>query len=266
MERAEATGFGVSVVGHCALLAAAWLIVSRPSPPQVSQAFEVSYVDEVGLVNAAPEPSPTPAAAPTALEPAPVENAAPAPEPVVQPTPAPPRPTPRSTPSPRAVPAPPVQQRPARQSGTDQGRQNTRPRIGNEIVAGLGDDSGSRSNRAPATITGPQLASIASAIQRQIQPCASRRANLLGEGASRIRVTLNLRLRPDGTLSATPTLLSGRTTGVDDENRRFVTQVGDQIRAAVRECSPIRNLPAELYNTPTGGWSNINVNFRFPDA
>jgi hypothetical protein len=77
---------------------------------------------------------------------------------------------------------------------------------------------------------------------------------------------LNLHLQIDGTLAAAPVLLNDRTIGVDDENRRFVTQVGDQIRAAVRECSPIRGLPPELYRTPAGGWSNINVNFRFPDA
>ena len=31
--------------------------------------------------------------------------------------------------------------------------------------------------------------------------------------------------------------------------------------ASYRQCAPLR-LPAELYQTPDGGWSNINVNYK----
>lgn len=255
MDRAEATGLGVSVAGHAALLTLMWFLVkTATSEPLLPVSMEVSYVDEVGLTNASPNPSPAPSAAPTSPEPAPREEAASAPTP--EPAPQPDRTAPPSRPAPPSA---------NRQQGSGSAERNSRSLLGPDLLRGLGSDRNARSTSPPASITGAQLASIQSLIQRQIQPCASRRANLLGDGADRIRVTLNLRLRPDGSLSAAPTLLSGRTIGVDDENRRYVTQVGDLIRAAVRECSPIRGLPDNLYSTPAGGWSNINVNFRFPD-
>ena len=57
---------------------------------------------------------------------------------------------------------------------------------------------------------------------------------------------------------------TGRTTGVDDDNRRYVQRVGDLIVAAASACSPFRGLPDEYYRTPQGGWSNINVNYSLP--
>ena len=265
MDRAEAAGLGVSVAGHGALLAilsVALVTATRPSP--IQPAIEVSFVDEIGLTSAAPQPSAEPAAAAAAPELGPTEDAAPAPA-----TPPPDAARERAiVPSPAPASAPPqrpaVRPTPAPAAAT--GQTTRRPRPLDIDPRSFGRDPEATRESPPAAVMSPQaLASIISAIQRQIQPCAGRRSNLLGPGAERIRVTLNLRLRADGALAAAPTLLAGRTTGVDDENRRYVQQVGDLIVAATRECSPLRGLPEELYRTPSGGWSNINVNFKFPD-
>jgi len=262
MDRAEAAGLGVSVVGHGALLAllsVALVTATRPHP--VQPAMEVSFVDEIGLVSAAPQPSPAPAAA-AAPETGPTEDAAPAP-----PAPAPPAPAQAAVaPAPAAAQPQRPAVRPAPAPAAATGQAARRPRPLNLDPRSFGSDPEAVRESPPAAVMSAQaLASIVSAIQRQIQPCAGRRSNLLGPGAERIRVTLNLRLRADGGLAATPTLVAGRVTGVDDENRRYVQQVGDLIVAATRECSPLRGLPEELYRTPSGGWSNINVNFKFPD-
>ncbi|HEV2818442.1 MAG TPA: hypothetical protein VGW40_14615, partial [Allosphingosinicella sp.] len=79
MDRTEAAGLGVSVAGHGALLAllsVALMTATRPSP--VQQAMEVSFVDEVALTAAAPQPSSQPAAPPPAPapEPAPADASA----------------------------------------------------------------------------------------------------------------------------------------------------------------------------------------------
>src|SRR5690349_1065907 len=112
MDRAEATGFGVSVVGHCALLAIAWFVVNPPSAlPTAPRSFEVSYVDEVGLTAASPTPTIS-AMASVAPEVAPPEQAAPAPEPVPEPAPAQPRAAPRPAPGAERA-APPVRPAPS---------------------------------------------------------------------------------------------------------------------------------------------------------
>jgi hypothetical protein len=261
MDRAEAAGLGASIAGHGALLALLSVaLVTATRPPPVQPAMEVSFVEEIGLASAAPQPSPAPAAAAAAPETGPTEDAAPAP-----PAPAPPAPAVASVaPAPAPAQRPAVRAAPAPAAATGQTMRRLRPL--NLDPRSFGSDPEAVRESPPAAVMSAQaLASIVSAIQRQIQPCAGRRSNLLGPGAERIRVTLNLRLRADGGLAATPTLVAGRITGVDDENRRYVQQVGDLIVAATRECSPLRGLPADLYRTPSGGWSNINVNFKFPD-
>ncbi|HYN46708.1 MAG TPA: hypothetical protein VES64_08460, partial [Allosphingosinicella sp.] len=68
MDRIEVTGVGVALVGHAALLAAlAFGLTMAANPPAVPEAMEVSFVEEVGLTAAAPEPANEPAAAARAL-------------------------------------------------------------------------------------------------------------------------------------------------------------------------------------------------------
>ena len=50
-------------------------------------------------------------------------------------------------------------------------------------------------------------------------------------------------------------------SGLTDENRRYARRVVDLGIAAFKGCSPLR-LPAEYYDTPNGGWNNINFNWK----
>ena len=96
------------------------------------------------------------------------------------------------------------------------------------------------------------------AIARQIQPCADRQVDP-GPGANQIVTTLNLRLNENGTLASTPTVV--RQTGITPENERYAQRVKDLGIAAFKGCSPLK-LPAEYYDTPSGGWNNINFKWK----
>ncbi|MCY7398851.1 MAG: cell envelope biogenesis protein TolA, partial [Sphingomonas bacterium] len=137
-------------------------------------------------------------------------------------------------------------------------------RIGDDFLKGIAADAPSAS-RAPArpsaaTFSAAAKADVASAIAAQIRPCALRQ-RALGDGANRIRVVLNIRLTPGGRLKGAPTVI--RTSGVDEDNSQFEELVKDQAIASYRECAPLR-LPADLYQTAQGGWSNINMTYRLP--
>ena len=70
MDRAEATGLGASVVAHGLLLAALTFgIFAAARIPPPSDAIEVSFVDEVALRSASPEPAAEPPARPPAAPP-----------------------------------------------------------------------------------------------------------------------------------------------------------------------------------------------------
>ncbi|KQT31824.1 cell envelope biogenesis protein TolA [Sphingomonas sp. Leaf412] len=217
-------------------------------------------------------PKPTPPK-PAAAKPAP--KPAPGPKPVPQPRPAPKRPAPAAEKAP-ARPAKPTQAassssaaKPAtaatRGAGKSPAATAPRPRggrLGDDFLKGMtAEKSNARENDAPpaaAKIDGRALASIVQAIARQIQPCADRQVDP-GPGANRIVTKLNLRLNRDGTLAATPTMVS--QSGLTDENQRYARRVVDLGIAAFKGCSPLR-LPAEYYDTANGGWSNINFNWK----
>ena len=266
MDRAEATGFGVALAGHAALLAALTLgLAAWTSTPPPSDAIEVSFVDEVGLVSAAPEPAQVPPDQGMAPDSGPPEDAAPSPPP--DPRPAPPLPEPRPAPSIEPRPAP-KQTQPQRTRPTPPrappgtGERTRRPRIGDEILDGIGrDPSPSRTRQAPAaTMSAAAAADIASAIARQVQPCADRQV-YPGPGSERIATELNLRLNRNGSLAGRPRVV--RQTGIDDENRRYADRVADLAIRSFVECSPLRGLPAELYDVPRG-WQNFTMRYRLP--
>jgi len=265
MGRAEAVGLGVSVVGHVALLALLSLaLVTATNHPITPPAMEVSFVDEVGATSAAPQPSQAPAAQARAPDIGPVEDAAPAPAPQA-PTP----PVQRDAvpaPSPVPAPRPPshAQPRPAPPAATaGTGQTTRRPGLGDLDPRAFGRDPASHTNNPPAAVmSAAALSDIQSAIRRQIQPCADRQVDP-GPGASRIQVTVNLRLNRDGSLASRPTAV--RTRGVDDDNGRYESRVRDLAVAAYIGCSPLRGLPPDLYQTASGGWSNINLTYKLPD-
>ena len=270
IDRAEMVGTGAALAFHVALIAALSLslahVASVPEPPSM----EVELVEDVALTAAAPsqvaEPPPA-AQAPEISETAPVEPA-PAPVPVL--TPPPPRqvaiPTPRAIAKPtpaRPTPAKPTAAKPAPAMPAPSRPVPRASRIGADFLKGIAD-SPSQSN-APARPSAAKFdavakANIAQAVARQIQPCAERQRDL-GPGANRIRVVLSIRLFLNGRLKGAPTVV--RTSGVDEDNAQYEDLVKDQAIASYRECSPLR-LPAELYSTPEGGWSNINMTYRVP--
>lgn len=309
MDRAEATGLGVSLAGHGAVLAALALgLASVSKPPLPTQPIEVSFVEDIGLVTAVTEPTTEAPAqsvapdvgAPEEAAPLPVEAPAPpAPEP--EPVPAPPEPKPapptpkqtrpapapkeKATPAPKekaapaakqkAAPAPKEKTAPAKQAaskapptkakaaGEGTAEKARGSRLGKDFLKGIGlDETPSRSQKATGAVMSAQaMTGIVAAIQRQIQPCADRQVNP-GPGANRIQVKLNLKLNPDGSLAGRPRVVS--TSGVDDENERYEKRVADLAIAAFTGCSPLRGLPAELYETARGGWSNFNMNYKLP--
>lgn len=293
MDRSEQAGLGVAVIGHLLVLGilSASFLASRPPVKPLQTPIDVSLVDEVGLVATAPQATVPPAES-RAPDPGPPEDAAP-PEPSPPaPMPAPPVPQPRAAPPPKpaaiAKPTPPQKTAPEAKpapdktplkrqaappstarptlkpsTGSDVASVKPRPRgsrLGDDFLKGLTDQPSTSKSVTPraARIDAQALAGIQDAIRRQIQPCADRQVNP-GPGANAIVTTLNLRLNPDGTLAATPTVV--RQTGTDGENDRYSRRVIDLGIAAFKGCAPLR-LPPEFYQTANGGWNNINYNWQ----
>ena len=253
LDRAELAGTGAALAFHVALIAAMSMslahVASVPEPPSM----EVEFVDEVGLTAAAPNQVAVPPPASAAPEIGEAEPIEPTPVPVI----APPAPRQVAIPSPRPTakptPAKPAAARPAPRVS----------RIGDDFLKGIADSpstSKTAARPAAARFDAVAKANVAQAIAKQIQPCAERQRDL-GPGANRIRVVLNIRLFLNGRLKGAPSIV--RTSGVDDDNAQFEDLVKDQAIASYRECAPLR-LPADLYSTPDGGWSNINMTYRVP--
>jgi len=241
-DRAEWTGIGAALLFHVALIAALSTslasIDDAPEPPSM----EVELVDEIGLQAAAPTPIAQPAA--SQPPPAPAEAIAP------------PMPRPSLTPPPPQRPA--VQ--PPRQVQRAASQPSRRAGIGDDFLKSFDDDlapSAAPSRPAAARFDAKAQASVASLIQRQIEPCA-RRQRHVSEAAKSMSVVLGLAFLPSGQLRGRPTVV--RVDGVNGDNEQFRELAVDQAIASYRECSPLR-LPPELYSTPQGGWKNIRIIF-----
>jgi outer membrane biosynthesis protein TonB len=286
MERTEATGFGVALVGHIALILALKLLLDTSGALTPPPAMEVSFAEDVGLVSTAPE---TEASAPAlGDEPGPAEEAAgseasvpepepaPVPEPVRTPMPSTPRDRPEEPrrnarsnvpsqprPQPQRQPQarPQRQQQPQRQPATRPGSGQAQQSRGSRLpsAGSFGTDPGTNT-RPAAQMTGQAAADIGSAIQRQVQPCALRQRPPAPE-AREIVTSIRLQLTRDGRLAATPQVTG--QSGIDEDNRRYAELVRERAILAFRECSPLRNLPQELYDVPRG-WQTFTLRFRFP--
>lgn len=289
MERTEATGFGIALVGHIALIVALKFLLDTSGALTPPPAMEVSFAEDVGLVSSAPE---TAASAPAfGEEPGPAEEAAgseasiPEPEPVAEPEPTrdPSPSTPRDRPEePRRtarsnVPSQPRQQpqqrpqaqpqrqqaqpqrQPQRQPSTRPGSGPAQTNRGSRLpsAGSFGDDAGT-SREAGAVVTAQVRANLDQAILRALQPC--QRQNLPAEEARAIRVRVTVTLNADGSLG------SARVAGVndyDDSLRRYEQRMREIALSVVRECTPIRGLPAEYYSVARG-WRQFN--YTFPRA
>jgi hypothetical protein len=269
MQRAERTGLGISVAGHVAIftaLSVGLFAATKPVMPPV-QPMDVQIVDKVGMTDTAPEPprvepaqsvapvvGPPEDVAPTPPEPAPPT---PAPAPVQREAVAPPRPSPTPKPAAKAVAKPAVKPAPPKPAAKPSVTPARGSKLGSDFLKGVSDRPSVSTSQAPRVVSvGPaQLAGLAAAIRRQVQPCADRIATP-GPGAERITTKINLRMNRDGSFAANPSVVSQAT---DEDNARYGARVGELAKAAFVQCSPFE-LPPELYD----GWKNINLNYKLP--
>lgn len=258
-DRAEWTGTAAAVVFHVALIAAMSMSLASVAPSPEPPAMEVELVEEVSLQSASPQPS-TPPPASQAPE---IGEAEPSPAPAPAAL-APPPPTVKPVPTPQVDAAERRQAQIAARRAARATPAKPAPRVsrlGDDFLKGIEADAAESSPARPAArFDAKAQASVAKLIADQIRPCALQQREL-GPGASRIQVTLNLQLFPSGKLKRSPTLV--RVTGEDEDNAQYVDLVVNQAIASYRQCSPLR-LPAELYQTPQGGWANINMKYRVP--
>lgn len=242
LDRAELAGTGAAVVFHVALIAALSMslasVTAAPEPP----AMEVELVEDVALQSAAPTPTPyTPPPASQAPEMG--EAIEPAPQPRIE------------TPSP----APSVRPEPARPRRAEPQKPAQRvSRIGDDFLKGIADSAPSKPAAAAATFNAQAKVSIGQAILRQVKPCADRQP-YIGEGADQLRMTVNLRLNRNGRLARPPSILG--ISGDSELRANYGELLEDQVRRIFAQCTPLR-LPAELYDTPTGGWGNFTFTYR----
>ena len=267
MQRAEATGLGVAVVGHALLFGALSLgLIVAPNPVSpLTQPVDIQIVDEVGLQDTVPNPSlqePAPSVAPEVGPPveAPMPEPTPAPLPKVVPAPAPPKPAPKvATPAPTPKPAPKVaapNAKPAPKAAPaapprpklalDLSRPNAAAprgsRLGNDFLKGVGDRPTASTAQTPRAAAGPAVeASLAREVLRQLKPHWKAPT---GADAEKLRTLLSIRLNPDGTVAAVRVI---ETTGVTDSNRGQVRLHQEAAVKAVRLAAPFV-LPAELYD------------------
>lgn len=277
IDRAEAAGLGVATAGHVALLAAlTYGFATARLPVTKSDPIDVAFVDEAALESASPDPSREAPGGAAAFEPLP-ESAPPVPTELTPPRPVPPIPAPQKTevrapaptPDRRPVtrhqpPQPPAATKPARPRQPPS--RPSRPGKSREALdinlEGTRDGPGKAETAgSPAAVMNAKaMANIGGLIRRQVQPCADRMVSP-GPGASRIKVRLNLKLNRNGSLRAPPSVEG--VSGLDEENRRYAQRVKEMAVAVFTSCSPLRELPPELYAV-ANGWSDFDMNYNLP--
>jgi outer membrane biosynthesis protein TonB len=248
MDRAEATGFGVAVAGHLALLGALAVGLASVKVPQVrNDPIEVSFVEEVGLESTSPVPSADlPAPKLGEVEGSPEPLPAPVPEPLPAPPQIQPQPQPRvATPQPAPKPRPQPPQSAAKAAAAQPQPKNpaTRPtgRLSG-LLNGLSDrQSQSKTTTPPAAKAGPQVqASLAAEVRRQLKPHWKAPT---GADAELLRTELSIWLAANGSVTRVEVI---RTTGQTASNRPQVKLHQEQAVRAVRLAAPFR-LPAQHY-------------------
>lgn len=261
MDRADATGLGIAFAGHAALFAILSLGLAKASlPPIQTEPMEVEFVEDLGLVSAAPTPSaaepatrlgePEPLPLPDPLPPAPPQ-VEPLPQPKVAPVPPPRQPVPRAQPQPKVAPQPKAS--PPRQKTAPQPKSAARPsgRLSG-LLDGVRDrESPSRSTARPATTAGPAVqASLIADIRRQIRPHWQRAAPS-GADVEKLRTEVTISLSRSG---AVTDVSLGDTTGVTGSNRPQVALHRERSVRAVRLAGPYQ-LPEQFYDA----WKQITI-------
>jgi hypothetical protein len=288
MDRAEATGLGVAVAGHAALVVALALGLAVSQRPREDEAMEVSFVEEVGPASTAPEMSEAPAPS-FGEELAPAQEAsgatasvaapitAPIAEPVRPPVETGERRRPDLTRNPvqirPALPPRVAQNQPRPQQQRPQQRLTQRQQPGRsfaDVARSLGGGSpqgrqgspggAGTAREAPAALTGAQRQQLARNISGLIRPCAAR-AQAPNGFARSISVDLRVTVTEGGTPTGHQLLGS---SGTNESNSDYVDDVVAVAMRAVRACaSRIASLPGDHYAIP-GGWRTFRYRFRFP--
>lgn len=263
ISRSEGAGFGLSVVGHIALLAILSLnLMSVRKMPKLSEPMDVMLVDKAGLVSAAPEMSQEPPQAAEAPEVAPEVQEAPPPEPTPQPpkpVPTPPRPapTPKAAMKP-APPAPPSKATPAKPAPPAPAKAKPKATsLGTDFLKGIPVEKSTGTATAPrvAAISPIAMNGLVQLIQRRVAKCYQ--PPMGGADILTIVSRINMRLKPNGSFAVAPTIIGN--SGVTPANERYVRQMNEAATRALQACAPYSDLPPEFYE---GGWENINFNFR----
>lgn len=254
LDRAEIAGTGAAVLFHVLLIGAMSIGLARVTRPPEPPAMAVEFVEEVGVESVAPTQAPAAAQAAEMGE-----------APAIEPAPAAAGPAlPRA---PRIIPTPNADAADRLKRDIDRSRQQSvrvepvKPaprvsRLDDDFLNGISEARPARPS-AP-TFNAEAKASIGQAILRQVKPCADRQP-YIGEGANQIRLTINLRLGRTGRLARPPAILAAAGDGA--LRAKYSELLEDQVRRIFTECTPLR-LPAELYDTPTGGWGNFTFTYR----
>jgi outer membrane biosynthesis protein TonB len=254
MAAAERIGWGVAGVGHVVLfgvLSLGLAIAPKPVPP-LTQPVDIQIVDEVGLADTAPNPSPVEPAASVAPEVGPPVEAPP-PEPAVAPlpkaAPAPPKPTPAPAPKPApkaaAKPAPAARPKLALDLSRPQTQQAPRgSRLGNDFLKGVSDRPTASTSQAPRAPAGPAIqASLGRELLQQLRPHWQRTVPS-GADIELLRTTVDIRLNRDGSVASVQVV---GTTGKTDSNKNQVRLHQEAAIKAVRLASPFV-FPSEHYD------------------
>jgi outer membrane biosynthesis protein TonB len=267
VQRADATGLGVAAVGHILLFGVLSLgLIAAPKPvPPLTRPVDIQIVDEVGLKDTVPNPSPVepaPSVAPEVGPPVEAHTPEPTPAPVakVPPAPAPPKPapkvatpaptpkpapkvaTPAAKPAPKATPAAPPRPKlalnlPRPETATPRGS-----RLGSDFLKGVSDRPNASTAQTPRAAAGPAVeASLAREVLRQLKPHWKAPT---GADAEKLRTTLSISLTRDGAVASVRVI---ETTGVTDSNRGQVRLHQEAAVKAVRLAAPFV-LPTELYD------------------
>ena len=271
MQRADATGLGVAAAGHVLLFGVLSLgLITAPKPvPPLTQPVDIEIVDEVGVKDSVPNPSPVEPASVAPEVGTPVE--VPAPEPSPRPTPevaaappppkpSPPKPTPKvATPVPAAKPSPKPAPKAAPKAAVKPDPAPPRPklalvlprpggeaprgsRLGADFLKGVSDRPNPSQAQTPRAAAGPAVeASLAREVLRQLKPHWKAPT---GADAEQLRTTLSISLTRDGQVSSVRVI---GTTGDTASNRGQVRLHQEAAVKAVRLAAPFV-LPAELYD------------------
>lgn len=265
INKAEGTGFGLSVAGHVALLVILSLnLMSVRKMPKLSEPMDVMLVDKAGLVSAAPEMSQEPPQAAQAPEVAPAVEEAPPPEPTPTPPkptpPAPPRPAPSPVPAPKAKPtppAPPTKAAPAKPAPPAPPKAKPKATsLGTDFLKGIPIQKSTGTASAPrvSAISPIAMNGLVSLIASQVKPCYTIPAG--GAGVETIISRVRLRLKADGSIKVAPEVIGN--LGVNGGNQPYVRQMNEAAARALQRCAPYK-LPADLYE---GGWEDLIFTFR----